>query len=89
MDIFYQILSVVGIGGIIGIGIWVGIIQTKIKEYDDITVSSREYHTKISNHEELLSSVKADHDLLIRLDEKINLMLQKMEKIESKVMFSN
>ncbi|MDR1898389.1 MAG: hypothetical protein LBQ55_00085 [Treponema sp.] len=28
---------------------------------------------------------KTDHDLLIRLDEKVNLILQKIEKIESKM----
>jgi hypothetical protein len=77
MDIFYQILSVVGIGGIIGIGIWVGIIQTKVKEYDKFTASSREDHTKISNHEELLSSVKSDHDLLIEIKTKLDMLLQR------------
>jgi hypothetical protein len=77
MDIFYQILSVVGVGGIIGIGIWVGIIQTKVKEYDELAASSREDHTKISSHEELLSSVMADHDLLIEIKTKLDMLLQR------------
>ena len=61
MEIFYQVLSIIGIAGIVGIGIWVGFIQTKIVNYDDMKVR-----------------MGADHDLLIRLDEKMNLVLKKL-----------
>jgi hypothetical protein len=84
MDIIYQILSVVGVAGLVGVGIWVGIIQTKVTSTENTTGSVREEHdtfrTKISNHDEMLASVRADHDLLIRLDEKVSLILQRMEK---------
>jgi hypothetical protein len=63
MDTFYQILSVIGVAGIIGVGVWVGIIQTKI-----------------SAHDEAVTATKSDHDLLIRLDEKVSLILQKLER---------
>jgi hypothetical protein len=63
MDTFYQILSVLGVAGIIGVGVWVGIIQTKV-----------------SAHDEAVAATKSDHDLLIRLDEKVSLILQKLEK---------
>jgi hypothetical protein len=64
METFYQLLSIVGIAGIIGVGIWVGVIQTKV-----------------SGHAEAVTAMKSDHDLLIRLDEKVSLILQKLEKI--------
>jgi hypothetical protein len=62
MEIFYQVLSIIGIAGIVSIGIWVGFIQTKIVNYDDMK-----------------SRMDADHDLLIRVDEKMNLVLKKLE----------
>ena len=61
MEIFYQVLSIIGIAGIIGVGIWVGFIQTKIVNYDDMK-----------------DRMETDHDLLIRLDEKMNLVLKKL-----------
>jgi hypothetical protein len=36
--------------------------------------------TKVSAHDEAVSVTKSDHHLLIRLDEKVSLILQKMEK---------
>jgi hypothetical protein len=61
MEIFYQVLSIVGIAGIIGVGIWVGFIQTKVGNYDDMK-----------------ARMDTDHDLLIRLDGKMNLVLKKL-----------
>jgi hypothetical protein len=61
MDIFYQVLSIIGIAGIVGVGTWVGFIQTKVVNYDDMK-----------------TRMDADHDLLIRLDEKMNLVLKKL-----------
>ncbi|GHT75712.1 hypothetical protein FACS1894124_7400 [Spirochaetia bacterium] len=62
MEIFYQILSVVGVAGIVSVGVWVGIIQTKV-----------------DRHDQSVDRMESDHDLLIRLDEKMNLVLKKLE----------
>ena len=63
MSVIFQALSVACITAVIGVGIWVGIIQTKV-----------------GAHSDALLAMKPDHDLLIRLDEKVSLILQKMER---------
>jgi hypothetical protein len=89
MEIFYQVLSVIGIAGIVAVGIWVGTIQTKINNHDEDSALIKSDHdlftAKISSHDEIMTSVKADHallmsdhDILIRVDEKMNLVLKKL-----------
>ena len=87
METFYQILSVVGVTGIIGVGIWVGIIQTKVRAHDAVEDASKKDHDLLVSHNEVISDFRsdhgllmADHDLLIRLDEKVSLILQKLER---------
>ena len=63
MNVIFQVLSVTGITAVIAVGIWVGIIQTKVGAHSDAVLA-----------------MKPDHDLLIRLDEKVSLILQKLER---------
>jgi hypothetical protein len=87
METFYQILSVLGVAGIIGVGVWVGVIQTKVSAHDAVEDASKKNHDLLVSHNGVISDFRsdhdllmADHDLLIRLDEKVSLILQKLEK---------
>jgi hypothetical protein len=75
MNVLYQIVSVVGLAGVVGIGIWVGMIQTKVGGHDKDVVLLR------TSHENLSSKLESDHDLLIRLDEKVSAVLQKLDNL--------
>ena len=105
MELFYNILAVLGVAGLISVGIWVGVIQTKVSRHENTEASAKAGQDflagKISGQGEMLAQVKsdvasvmaahgalaadvrADHDLLIRLDEKVNLILQRLEAARS------
>jgi hypothetical protein len=64
-ELFITLLSSIGVIGVIGIGIWVGTIQTRVNVQNDTTGN-------------LSSIVKDDHDLLIEIRTKLDMLLQRL-----------
>jgi len=62
MSTFFEIVSIVGIAGLVGVGIWVGNIRANVTQNrNDI--------------DDIKATIKSDHDLLIEIRAKLDFLV--------------